>query len=96
LTTSIVRAPPVIDVASVPVLRQQLRAAIDVGAGGVIEVDMAEVAFIDSAGLGVLVGALKQARLRDGDLAITNVSARVMKIFEITGLDKVFALPASG
>jgi anti-sigma B factor antagonist len=96
LTTSIVRAPSVIDVDAVPVLRQQFRAALDVRAGRVIEVDMAAVTFIDSAGLGVLVSALKQARLRDGDLAITNVSARVMKIFEITGLDKVFALPASG
>ena len=55
---------------------------------------MAEVAFIDSAGLAMLLGALKHARLRAGDLSITNVSARLMRIFTITGLDKVFTLPA--
>lgn len=96
MTTSIIRAPSVIDVATVPVLRQQLRSALDVDPAGIIEVDMAEVAFIDSAGLAMLVNALRQARLRAADLAITNVSTRVMKIFTITGLDKVFTLAARG
>ncbi len=57
---------------------------------------MGRVEFIDSAGLSLLVGALKQARLRGGELALTNVSARVMKVFTITGLDKVFRMAASG
>ncbi len=96
MTTSIVRPPSVIDVATVPLLRQQLRAALDVDPAGVIEVDMADVAFIDSAGLAMLVGALKHARLRAGNLSITNVSTRVMRIFTITGLDKVFTLAARG
>jgi len=43
----------------------------------------------------VLVGALKRVRTHDGDLALVCTESRVLKVFEITGLNKVFAMFAS-
>jgi anti-sigma B factor antagonist len=48
------------------------------------------VGFIDSSGLGVLVGALRRAREAQGDLRIVSARETVVKIFRITGLDRVF------
>jgi len=49
-------------------------------------VDLSQVSFIDSTGIGVLVGALKRAREASGDLIIVGAKDRVHRIFEITGL----------
>lgn len=49
-------------------------------------VDLSQVSFIDSTGIGVLVGALKRARESAGDLIIVGAKDRVHRIFEITGL----------
>lgn len=54
--------------------------------------DLAGVDFLDSTGLGVLVGALKRMKSLDGDLALVGLQARVMKVFEITNLQRVFAI----
>jgi len=55
-------------------------------------VDLGGVAFIDSSGLGVLVSALRRARERDGSVRIVCTRDNVLKIFRITGLDKVFPI----
>jgi anti-sigma B factor antagonist len=47
---------------------------------------------MDSTGLGVLVGRLKQIRLNDGSMRLVCAHDRVLKVFVITGLDKVFAI----
>jgi anti-sigma B factor antagonist len=81
-----------IDVATSPTLRAQLAELLARGADSVT-LDLAGVSFIDSSGLGVLVGALK--RLRDGGGQTFNlVAARsgVRRVFEITGLDQLFVL----
>ena len=62
---------------------------------GTVVVDASQVTFIDSTGLGVLVGALKRVRTNDGDLALVCTGPRVLKVFEITGLTKVFAIHGS-
>jgi anti-sigma B factor antagonist len=51
-----------------------------------VMVDLSQVGFIDSTGIGVLVGALKRAREASGDLIIVGAKDRVHRIFEITGL----------
>ena len=79
-----------IDAATVPPLREEIYAAIEANGGKVLTLDLSELAFIDSTGLGVLVGALKRARLAGGDLVITRPVAHVWKVFTVTGLDKVF------
>lgn len=54
-----------------------------------IVVDMGETTFLDSSGLGALIGGLKSARQAGGDLRIARVSPAVMTVFELTNLDRV-------
>lgn len=54
-----------------------------------IVVDMGETSFLDSSGLGALIGGLKSARQAGGDLRIARVSPAVMTVFELTNLDRV-------
>jgi anti-sigma B factor antagonist len=57
-----------------------------------IIVDMQNVEFLDSTGLGVLVGGLKKVRAHDGSLDLVCNQDRLLKIFRITGLAKVFVI----
>ncbi len=83
-----------IDVYTAPRLREAIVAAVDAGHTRLI-VDVRKVDFLDSTGLGVLVGALKRVRADGGSLDILCTQERILKIFEITGLDKVFGLHTS-
>jgi len=55
-------------------------------------VDLGRVDFIDSTGLGVLVGALNRARELGGNLQLICAQERVLKLLRITGLDQVFTV----
>ena len=55
-------------------------------------VNLEKVGFLDSTGLGVLVGGLKRVRARDGSLGLVCTQQRILKIFKITGLTKVFGI----
>jgi anti-sigma B factor antagonist len=57
--------------------------------------DLREVSFLDSTGLGALVGSLKRLREQDGSLELVVPDGRIMTIFRVTGLDRVFALHPS-
>lgn len=83
-----------IDVYTAPKLREHL---IDLVAAGNYHliVDMEGVDFLDSTGLGVLVGGLKRVRSHDGSLRLVCTQDRILKIFRITGLTKVFPIHAS-
>ncbi len=83
-----------IDVATAPKFKEKVVEAIDAGHTRLV-IDIQNVAFLDSTGLGVLVGALKRVRAQAGSLDIICTSDRLMRIFKITGLDKVFGLHAS-
>jgi anti-sigma B factor antagonist len=80
-----------IDVYTAPRLREAIVAAIDTGHSRLV-IDVEKVEFLDSTGLGVLVGALKKVRADGGTLDIVCTQERILKIFDITGLDKVFGL----
>jgi anti-sigma B factor antagonist len=81
-----------IDVATSPQLRHELRAAIEHRPGSVI-VDLHQVSFIDSSGLGVLVGALRQLREQGGSgLVLRGMQESVRRLFDITGLATVFTI----
>lgn len=76
----------------------QLRDAIDreVGEGtSRVVVDLTGVTFMDSSGLGVLVGSLKRSRERGGELALVCTEGSVLKVLTITGLDRVFPIHTS-
>ena len=60
-----------------------------------IVVNLEEVEFIDSTGLGVLVGALKRMRARGGSLSLVCHQEGLLRVFTITGLVKVFAIYAT-
>ncbi|HEX4904836.1 MAG TPA: STAS domain-containing protein [Acidimicrobiales bacterium] len=96
MPATIIHAVAEIDAVTSPQLREDIREEIAANPGTVVVVDMGAVEFIDSTGLGVLVGALKRARLQGGDLALVNVQPMVMRIFTVTGLHKVFAAPVNG
>jgi len=80
-----------IDVYTAPRLREQL---VDLVADGKyhLVVDMERVDFLDSTGLGVLVGGLKRVRAHEGSLRLVCTQERLLKIFRITGLAKVFPI----
>lgn len=80
-----------VDVATVPRLREQLHGLVAQGSNKIV-VNLDAVDFLDSTGLGVLVGALKRVRSNDGDLSLVCTQPRIRKVFEVTGLTKVFDL----
>ncbi len=79
------------DLHTAPALRDALTEAIDDGASGLV-VDLSDATFVDSMTLGVLLGAVKRLRPNGGRLAIVCRSPHIRRIFEITLLDRVFAL----
>ena len=80
-----------VDIATAPQLREALHQAIDQGATR-LRIDLAEVGFIDSAGLGVLIGVLKRIREVGGEIELAHVQPAPRKVIEITGLDELFTL----
>lgn len=80
-----------IDVYTAPRLRQTLIDLVEGGATDIV-VDMEHVDFLDSTGLGVLVGGLKRVKDRDGEMKLVAKQDRILKIFDITGLSKVFPM----
>jgi len=80
-----------LDAKSASVVRDILHACLDEGEGDFL-LHVGELEIWDSTGLGVLVGRLKQIRLNDGSMKLVCAHDRVLKVFVITGLDKVFAI----
>ncbi len=80
-----------VDVYTAPRLRERLLELIDGGARRVV-VDLGRVDFLDSTGLGVLVGALKRLRTAGGSVALVCDKEPLLKIFRITALDQVCPL----
>jgi anti-sigma B factor antagonist len=74
-------------------LKEELKAAVGEGASRVV-IDLENVEFIDSSGLGALISALKALRSKDGVLSLSGVSEPVANILEITRLDRVFDIAA--
>jgi anti-sigma B factor antagonist len=80
-----------IDVYTAPKLRDKITELVADGVYDLI-VDMEAVEFLDSTGLGVLVGGLKKVRAHEGSLQLICTQDRLLKIFRITGLAKVFVI----
>lgn len=83
-----------IDVYTAPKLRDKITELVADGVYDLV-IDMEEVEFLDSTGLGVLVGGLKKVRAHDGSLQLVCNQDRLLKIFRITGLAKVFVIHES-
>jgi anti-sigma B factor antagonist len=83
-----------VDLYTAPEFKQQLLEVISQGAKNVV-VDFTDTTFIDSTTLGVLVGGVKRLRSNDGQLTLVCSDRNITKIFEITGLDRVFTIYAT-
>jgi anti-sigma B factor antagonist len=80
-----------VDVYTAPKLKDELVGLVQGGCTHLI-IDLEHVGFIDSSGLGVLVSALRRFREKDGAVRIVCTRESILKIFRITGLDKVFPI----
>ena len=79
-----------VDLYTAPMLRERIR---EIAANGAVHLiaDLGQVDFLDSTGLGVLVGGLKRLREDGGSFALVITTPRILRIFQITGLTKAFA-----
>jgi anti-sigma B factor antagonist len=80
-----------IDLATVNKLRSAITDAMQRGALH-LTLDLAEVSYIDSSGLGTLIGAHKRLASAGGTLVVRCAQARVLRLLAITGLDRVLTL----
>ncbi|MEC9424097.1 MAG: STAS domain-containing protein [Actinomycetota bacterium] len=83
-----------LDRAGAPRLRQAVVAEAAAGERHVV-LDLTAVDFIDSTGLGVVVGALRRLRTHDGELSVVCPEPRLRRVFEMCDLDRVFTLYGS-
>ena len=82
-----------LDVSSAPKLRQELVRAVSEADGPPrIVVDLAGVDFLDSTGLGVLLGGLKRVLAQDGALALARAEPQVRKVFEVTRVIEILPI----
>ena len=93
-THSVVDVKGEIDVYTAPKLREKLIELVSEGSYDVV-VNLEGVDFLDSTGLGVLVGALKRVKAHEGSLSLVCTQDKILKIFKITGLTKVFTIHSS-
>jgi anti-sigma B factor antagonist len=80
-----------VDVFTAPKLREQIIGLLSDGNDRIV-VNLSKVDFMDSTGLGVLVGGLKRVKERDGTLALAGAHGTVLRVLNVTGLNTVFAL----
>lgn len=83
-----------LNMVAAPELRAAVQQAIGAGHRRIV-LDLAETGFMDSSGLGSLVGGLKAVRDAGGDLRIANVGEQVRMVLELTGMDWVLTPYAS-
>jgi anti-sigma B factor antagonist len=89
--THLIEVSGQVDINAAPALQERTTRVIEEGKTRVI-VDLSRVGFMDSTGLGVLVGALKRLRAGQGVLALVVTDYDVERLLELTGLDRTFTI----
>ena len=89
--THVIQLGGEVDLYTAPEFKERLVELIENGKTKIV-VDLSEATFIDSTTLGVLVGGVKRLRPSGGSLALVCSDQNITKIFEITGLDRVFPI----
>jgi len=80
-----------IDLSTSSVFKETVYQVIESGHNDVI-IDLNGLEFMDSTGLGVLVAALKKTSMEGGSIKLICNKRNILKVFTITGLDKVFSI----
>lgn len=80
-----------IDLHTCSLLRDALRELIEQGCYRIV-INLAEVPYLDSAALGVLVDAVRRVREHEGGISLVQTTPFVRRAFEITRLVKIFQL----
>ncbi len=88
-TTCVLEIEGEVDVYTAPQLKQDIVQIAERGVKHLI-INLSKVEYLDSTGLGVLIGGLKRLREGEGNLVLVGPGMRILRIFEITGLDKIF------
>lgn len=84
-----------IDAYTAPKLREELLPLTE-GKNKVITVNLKDVSYMDSTGLGVFVGLLKQLKNNEGELKLVELSERMKRLFKITGLSTIMNITEDG
>lgn len=92
--TAVIDIAGEIDIFTAPDVRRVGLEAITDGATRVI-LDLTRTTFLDSTGLGVIIGLSKRVRPAGGDVVIVNVDDGIARTFEITGLNEIFRICAT-
>lgn len=82
-----------VDVYTAPTVRDAISKVLAAGHHNIVA-DLRDVGFLDSTGLGVLVGRLKAVRMLEGQMRVVITNPHVLRNFKITGLDNIFAIDA--
>jgi len=80
-----------IDVYTSPRVKETINELIEKGKYFLV-INLEGVRYIDSTGLGVLIGALKKVKENDGAVSLISTNPQIKKIFTITGLVKIFGI----
>ncbi|MGI6705343.1 MAG: STAS domain-containing protein [Clostridia bacterium] len=80
-----------VDIYNAPQLKEQLLSLLEERKANVI-LQCQDLKYIDSTGLGVLISALKRVKDYDGTITIRGLKPYILKIFTLTGLDRVFTI----
>ncbi len=83
-----------LDLASGSALKERIKEIFEKEKNSV-HLNLTEVEFINSSGLGALVSIMKEVRLRKGRLTLSNLANYVQEIFEITQLSQIFEIFAT-
>ena len=78
-----------LDMAGAPVLRQSVVQEVSKG-NNFLVLDLSGLTFIDSAGLGAIIGGLRRVRSHEGDLLLVGLNDELQKVFELCELDQIF------
>src|ERR1700730_16014466 len=88
---TVIRLQGEVDIYSAPKLREKIIELVNQGRRLVV-IDLDAVEFLDSTGLGVLVGGLKRLRSQGGELSLVCTRDRIRRLFELTRLDTAFQI----
>lgn len=89
--TAVITLKGALDAQTAPELKNTFSQVIRDGRQDIV-LDLTAVDFMDSSGLGAIVGAYKQVRIGKGDVRIAGLQPVVRKVFELTRLDRVFRI----